>query len=101
MAGEETVLPGSRAMRVAASIGTAAVLPGSRAMRVAASIGTAGDAALRVLKAEERDAIEEVLSRCAEDARSTVLLERFHGRNPTPEECKEVVDRDAHGQPIT
>lgn len=32
--------------------GEEAVLPGTRAMRVAGSIGTAGDAALRLLKAE-------------------------------------------------
>lgn len=81
--------------------GEEAVLPGTRAMRAAASLGTAGDAALRLMKAEERDAIEEALARCAEDARSTILLERFGGRNPTPEECREVAGRDAHGQPVT
>ncbi|WP_237077675.1 hypothetical protein [Myxococcus xanthus] len=81
--------------------GEETVLPGTRAMRVAASIGTAGDAALRLMKAEERDAIEDALARCAEDARSTVLLERFGGRNPTPEECREEAGRDAQGQQVT
>lgn len=84
MTGEETLLPG-----------------GSQALRVAASIGTAGDAALRLWKAAERDAIEEALEACADDARSTVLLERFHGRTPTPEECRHEVARDAQGASIT
>ncbi|WAM25384.1 hypothetical protein [Myxococcus sp. NMCA1] len=81
--------------------GEEAVLPGTRAMRVAASIGTAGDAALRLMKAEERDAIEEALEACADDARSTVLIALFNGRNPTPEECRSEVTVDAQGRPIT
>ncbi|WP_162520999.1 hypothetical protein [Myxococcus xanthus] len=40
----------------------------------------------RRLKAEERDAIEEALEACADDARSTVLIAMFNGRNPTPDE---------------
>ena len=81
--------------------GEETLLPGSQAPRVAASIGTAGDAALRLLKAADRDAIEAALEACADDARSTVLIALFNGRSPTPEECRSEVAVDAQGRPIT
>jgi len=77
------------------------LLPGGRALRITASVGAAGDGALRLLKAEEQAVIEKALEDCADDARSTVLLARFQGRNPTPEECRREASRDAQGAPVT
>ncbi|WP_224361386.1 hypothetical protein [Hyalangium versicolor] len=43
----------------------------------------------------------ESLYRCADEARSEVLLKYFDGRSPTRAECDEVVEVDRKGEPIT
>jgi hypothetical protein len=70
VAGEETIVPqaGQRLAEFSASV-TAAAL---------------------VLSAEHRRNIEEKLALCANEARTTVLLQHMQGRSPTPEECREV-----------
>ncbi len=55
----------------------------------------------RVLRQKEIDAINEALAKCADDARSEVMLKHFKNRGPTREECEEVVGEDRNGEPIT
>ncbi|MFP2906377.1 hypothetical protein ACLESD_15195 [Pyxidicoccus sp. 3LFB2] len=81
--------------------GEEALLPGTRAVRAMASVGTAGSAVLRVLTDEQHDLIQEALEECANEARSAVLVERFDGKTPTPEQCRAEVAKDAQGRPVT
>lgn len=58
-------------------------------------------ATLRVLQPAVKSRIETALKECAEQARTEVLLRRFGGKSPTPEDCREVVATDSNGEPVT
>jgi hypothetical protein len=73
----------------------------ARAAQVAASAGVTGSMVLRVLRPEEQSVLEKALTECADEARSEVLLKQFQGRSPTPEECREEVEKDAKGNAVT
>ena len=51
-------------------------------------------------RAQEQARIEEVLKQCANQARSSVLKERFNGKSPSPDQCNQVVGVNALGEPI-
>lgn len=53
-----------------------------------------------LLDAETKVRIEDALKECAEQARSEVLLRRFGGRSPTPEDCREQVGVDSKGERV-
>jgi len=44
---------------------------------------------------------DKALAECADLASKEVLARLMNGRNPTPQQCREVVGRDAKGRPIT
>jgi hypothetical protein len=75
--------------------------PLSGAAQTAASAGMTGQVVLRVLEATEKTLVEQVLTECADMARSDILLRRLGDRSPTPAECNEVVERDSRGAPVT
>ncbi len=81
--------------------GEETVVPMARAAQVAASAGATGSVVLRVLRDEDRNVLEKTLTECADAARSEVLLRLFQGKSPTPEECREEVEKDAQGKPVT
>ncbi len=81
--------------------GEETVVPMARAAQVAASAGVTGSVVLRVLRPEEQTVLEKALAECADEARSEVLLRLFQGRSPTPEECREEVEKDAKGNAVT
>ncbi|HZI13772.1 MAG TPA: hypothetical protein VE153_25565 [Myxococcus sp.] len=81
--------------------GEETVVPMARAAQVAASAGVTGSVMLRVLRPEDQSVLEKALSECADEARSEVLLRQFQGRSPTAEECREEVEKDAKGNPVT
>ncbi|MCY1019987.1 hypothetical protein [Pyxidicoccus sp. MSG2] len=85
-----------------AAAGEEAVIPGARAAKVVATAAAAAVTAevLRLFE-EQRDALEQALTECADLARSKVLLELFSGSIPTAEQCKSEVERDAKGRPVT
>lgn len=65
-----------------------------------ASAGASLAAAVKALDELTRDRIVEALTECANEARSEVLERHLGDRNPTPEDCREVVGQE-RGQPIT
>lgn len=81
--------------------GEESVVPLSRAARFVASAAGTGGVALRVLDAVTRERIQKALEECADQARSEVLLKVMGGRSPTPRECNEQVGVDAQGRPVT
>ncbi|NMO14868.1 hypothetical protein HPC49_06130 [Pyxidicoccus fallax] len=81
--------------------GEETVVPVSRAVQVSASVGTAGSVVLRVLTEVERDLIEQALVECAEAARSEVILAILDGVPPTEEKCREEAERDKKNQPVS
>ena len=78
-------------------IGPESVLPGIRAAEVAVVVAGAG----AMLDEDTRRAVEFVLKECADLARSQVLLREHGEQSPTKEECNEVVERNARGEPVT
>jgi hypothetical protein len=72
-------------------------------MKAAKVVATAAAVTAEVLRLfeEQRDALEQALTECADLARSKVLLELFRGSIPTAEQCKSEVERDAKGRPVT
>lgn len=81
--------------------GEEVVVPVSRPVQAAASVGTAGSAALRVLTARQRELLEEALVECADTARSEVILRLLNGVPPTEEKCEAEAEKDAQKKPVS
>ncbi|NRD64718.1 hypothetical protein HRD49_23470 [Corallococcus exiguus] len=76
--------------------GPESVMPVPRAAQVATLMAGAKLA----LDAEAKQAVESVLKKCAEDARSEVMLRYHDGKDPTVEQCNELV-RNARGETVS
>ncbi|RUO90891.1 hypothetical protein D7Y11_22900 [Corallococcus sp. AB018] len=76
--------------------GPESVMPVPRAAQVATLMAGAKLA----LDAEAKQAVESVLKQCAEDARSEVMLRYQDGKDPTVEQCNELV-RNARGETVS
>jgi hypothetical protein len=78
----------------------AAIPPVSGPQATLLGIAAAGRAIQIVIDATLEGRIRQALKECADQARMNVMYKHFQ-RSPTREECLEVVEYDAQGQPIT
>ncbi|WP_163870487.1 hypothetical protein [Myxococcus eversor] len=81
--------------------GEEAVVPTVRPIQAMASATRTAVAALRVLDSATQAIIEERLKECADQARSSVLIEHLGGRVPTRGECNESRIDDASNRRMT
>ncbi|RKH00058.1 hypothetical protein D7V97_30830 [Corallococcus sp. CA053C] len=77
----------------AQAAGQEAVLPS--AVRTFATAGGSAVAAVKLLDATSKQEVTKALEECANKARTQVILERFGGRIPTPDECRKPIGPDA------
>lgn len=70
-------------------------------MEAAASAGVALASVQRALDEVTQTRVVKALKECATEAQLEVLMRRMAGRKPTPEECREVVERNARGESVT
>ncbi|XXF78438.1 hypothetical protein P2318_01395 [Myxococcaceae bacterium GXIMD 01537] len=83
-------------------VAQASMSEGARASaQAAASAGASLAAAAHGLEELERAQVEQALNECADWVRSEVLLREMDGRSPTPEECREIVGKNARGEAVT
>ncbi|NNB95399.1 hypothetical protein HI113_15985 [Corallococcus exiguus] len=76
--------------------GPESVMPVPRAAQVATMMAGAKLA----LDAEAKQAVESVLKKCADDARSEVMRRYHDGKDPTVEQCNELV-RNVRGETVS
>ncbi|RKH19664.1 hypothetical protein D7X74_06175 [Corallococcus sp. CA047B] len=77
--------------------GADAVVPVPRAVQLAVVVA----GAQAMLDEDTRRAVEQVLKKCADDARSEILDQQHGGKSPTKEECNEVVEYNAREEAVT
>ncbi|WP_163870489.1 hypothetical protein [Myxococcus eversor] len=81
--------------------GEEAVIPPVRPIQAMVSATRTAVAALRVLDSATQAIIEERLKECADQARSSVLIDKWAGRSPTPVECSAIVTDASSGRRLT
>ncbi|HSP80796.1 MAG TPA: hypothetical protein VLQ93_19870, partial [Myxococcaceae bacterium] len=72
--------------------GEEAILPGTGSLQTVATAGATVAVAVKVLDEALHLSIKEALKKCANQARTNVLLKHMSGRRPTPQECNENVE---------
>lgn len=66
-----------------------------------AEVGASIAGASRVVEYLKRSEVEQALAHCSLYAHEKVNNEHFNGRNPTREQCRQVVGTDTNGKPVT
>ena len=66
-----------------------------------AEVGASLAGASTVVEYLKRSEVEQILAHCALYAHEKVNNDHFKGRNPTREQCRQVVGTDTHGKSVT
>jgi len=85
----DTVTGGCVKSPVLCAVVAGAPESGSAAQAIGVGVSLATVVAAEALDLVTEEKVKDVLKECADTARSEVLIKRFGGKSPTPDECRE------------